>query len=56
MQRLKASPGFPAPRLPGDWLAGILIGSAIMTVATGAMMLGAGAAIQNAALGRRPGS
>jgi membrane protein DedA with SNARE-associated domain len=56
MQRLKASPGFPAPSPPGLWLAGILIGSAVMTLATSAMMLGAGAAIQDAAIRRRPGS
>jgi hypothetical protein len=57
MQRLKASPGFPAPQTPGQWLAGVLIGSAIMTMATSAVMFGAGAAIQGATLGRpRPGS
>jgi hypothetical protein len=56
MQRLKASPGFPAPPPPGLWLAGVLIGSAVMTMATSAVMLGAGAAIQNATLRRRPGT
>ncbi len=56
MQRLKASPGFPAPSPPGLLLAGILIGGAVMTMATSAVMLGAGAAIQNATLRRRPGS
>ena len=56
MRRLKASPGFPAPPPPGLWLAGVLIGSAVMTMATSAVMLGAGAAIQNATLRRRPGT
>jgi hypothetical protein len=56
MPRQKASDNFPSPRLPGSWLAGALIGSAILTMATSALMLGAGAAIQDAALlgGRCP--
>jgi hypothetical protein len=53
--RLKSSSGFPAPPAPGSWLAGVLIGSAIMTIATSAVLLGASAAIQNAAYGRRTG-
>nr|WP_294507806.1 hypothetical protein [uncultured Rhodopila sp.] len=55
MPRLKTSPGFPAPPPPGSWLAGVLIGSAIMTIATSAVLLGASAAIQNATFGRRTG-
>nr|WP_294552829.1 hypothetical protein [uncultured Rhodopila sp.] len=55
MPRLKSSPGFPGPPLPGSWLAGAFIGGAIMTFAASAMLLGASAAIQNAALGRRTG-
>ncbi|WP_158258456.1 hypothetical protein [Rhodopila globiformis] len=56
MPRQKASDNFPPPRPPGSWLAGALIGSAILTMATSAVMLGAGAAIQDATLhgGRRP--
>jgi hypothetical protein len=53
--RLKSSPGFPVPPLPGSWLAGAFIGSAVMTIATGAMLLGASQAIRDAALGRRTG-
>nr|WP_294525899.1 hypothetical protein [uncultured Rhodopila sp.] len=55
MPRLKSSPGFPAPPPLGSWLAGAFIGSAIMTIATSAVLLGASAAIQNAAIGRRTG-
>jgi hypothetical protein len=56
MSRLKTSTGYPAPSPAGSWLAGVLIGSAIMTMATSAVLLGASAAIQTAALGRRPGT
>lgn len=49
MQRLKNTANAPTPRPGGSWLAGVLIGSAIMTMATQAMVLGAGAAIQDAA-------
>ncbi len=55
MPRLKTSTGFPAPTPAGSWLAGVLISSAIMTMATSAVLLGASAAIQNAAFGRRTG-
>ena len=56
MPRLKSSPGFPAPPAPGSWLAGAFIGSAIMTIATSAVLLGASAAIRDAAFGRRTGT
>lgn len=46
MQRLKNT-GIPRPPRPdGSLLAGALIGTAIMTIATQAMVLGIGAAIQ----------
>jgi len=56
MPRQKASDNFPPPGPFGSWLAGALIGSAILTMATSAMMLGAGAAIQGTTVqdGRRP--
>jgi hypothetical protein len=50
MQRLKSTGSSPMPRPGGSWLAGMMIGTAIMTLATQAMMLGAGAAIKNATL------
>jgi len=53
MQRLKNTGNQPAPRPSGSWLAGMIIGTAIMTMATQAMVLGAGAAIQDATLKRR---
>lgn len=46
--------GYPASPCPRDsWLAGVMIGSVIMTAVTQAMVLGAGAAIQDAAVQRR---
>jgi hypothetical protein len=48
MQRLKNTGKPPPPPPGGSWLAGMMIGAAIMTIATQAMVLGAGAAIQNA--------
>jgi hypothetical protein len=50
MQRKKDAGGRPTPRPVGNWLAGAMIGVAIMTMATQAMILGAGAAIQDATL------
>jgi hypothetical protein len=50
MQRHKDTGGRPAPRPVGNWLAGAMIGAAIVTMATQAMMLGAGAAIRDATL------
>lgn len=48
MQRFKNT-GTPPPSRPGgSWIAGMMIGTAIMTIATQAMVLGAGAAIQDA--------
>jgi hypothetical protein len=48
MQRMKntESPGRP-PRSGGNWLLGMVIGSAIMTMATQAMLFGATAAISS---------
>ncbi len=51
MQRLKMPDRPPSPRPGGvSWLAGMMIGTAIVTMATQAMMLGAGAAIKGATL------
>jgi hypothetical protein len=50
MQRMKDTGGRPAPHPASHWLAGMLIGTAIMTMATQAMLLGAGAAIKDATL------
>lgn len=48
MQRLKISGKPPPPRPDGSLVAGMVIGAAIMTMATQAMMLGASAAISAA--------
>jgi len=56
MRRLKVSGSAPTPQSVGSWLAGALIGGTIITIATSALLLGAGAAIQDVTLGRRPGS
>src|ERR1700692_2962298 len=49
MQRLRNT-GIPLPPRPGgSWLLGMVIGTTIMTMATQAIVLGAGAAIQGAA-------
>jgi hypothetical protein len=53
MQRLKSTGTSTPPRPVGSWLAGVMIGSAIMTMATQVMILGAGAAITDAMLKRR---
>jgi hypothetical protein len=51
MQRLKTTGHPPSPRPGGaSWLAGVMIGTAIVTMATQAMMLGAGVAIKDATL------
>ena len=50
MQRLKNTANPPPPGPGGSWLAGAIIGTAIMTMATQAMVLGAGAAIKAATL------
>lgn len=51
--RLRSSGSNPTPRPGVSWLAGALIGSAIVTMATGAVMLGVGAAMQSAVNGTR---
>jgi hypothetical protein len=48
MDRLKNTSYPPPPRPSGSWLAGMVIGTTIMTMATQAVMLGAGAAINAA--------
>jgi hypothetical protein len=52
MQRQKDTGGRPTPSPAGNLLAGAMIGAAIMTIATQAMMLGVGAAIKDATLKR----
>lgn len=49
MKRLKNT-DYPSPRPGGSWLAGMVIGTAIMTMATQAIVLGAGAAIRDVTL------
>jgi len=53
MQRLKNTERPLPPKPNGSLMAGIVIGAAIMTIATQAMALGIGAAIQAATLKRR---
>jgi hypothetical protein len=53
MQRLKSMGQPPPPRPGGSWLAGLIISTAIMTMASQAIMLGAGAAIRDATRKRR---
>jgi len=51
MQRLKNTGGIPIPQRPaGNWWAGAMIGAAILSFATQAMILGAGAAIKDVVL------
>jgi hypothetical protein len=50
MQRSRSGGHQPPPGPNGSWLAGAIIGTAILTMATQAMMLGAGAAIKDATL------
>jgi hypothetical protein len=50
MARSKSAENSPKPRPGGSWLAGVMIGSAILTLATGAMVLGAGIAVRDAGL------
>jgi hypothetical protein len=52
MQRRKSTSDPPPPRPGGSWLAGMMIGTAIMTMAAQAMVLGAGAAITDVTLKR----
>jgi hypothetical protein len=50
MQRLRTTASRPTPRPGANWLAGVMIGSAIMTLATQAALLGAGIAIKDVTL------
>jgi len=50
MQRLRDTGSTPRPHPPAHWLAGMMIGTAIMTMATHAMVLGIGVAIKDATL------
>ena len=50
MSRRKTTQGPPPDRPTGNWLAGMIIGSAIMTMAAQAMLLGVGAAISEASV------
>jgi hypothetical protein len=50
MQRMKVGEGSPPQRPGGIWLAGMVIGSAIMTMATQAMLIGTTAAIRDSTL------
>jgi hypothetical protein len=53
MQRLKNTGNVPSPRPTPHWLAGMMIGSVVMTMATHAILLGAGAAISDSTLKNR---
>jgi hypothetical protein len=50
MQRMKVGEGSPPQRPGGNWLAGMVIGSAIMTMATQAILIGTTAAIRDSTL------
>ncbi len=50
MLRQKATEPGPAPRPQGNWLVGMMIGSAIMGMATQAMLVGATNALKNVTL------
>jgi hypothetical protein len=50
MQRMKVGDGAPPQRPAGNWLAGMVIGSAIMTMATQAVLIGTAAAIRDSTL------
>ncbi len=52
MQRLKNTGNIPMPRPTGNLFAGMMIGSIIMTIATHAIVLGAGAAMTGSTLKR----
>jgi len=56
MLRLKNADSDRRPPPAGSWLAGMMIGGAIMTMATGAAMIGATLAIRDAGTkGNGPG-
>jgi hypothetical protein len=48
MQRSKNADKDRPPKPAGSWLAGMMIGGAIMSMATGAMMMGASIAVRDA--------
>jgi hypothetical protein len=50
MQRMKVGEGAPPRRPGGSLLAGVVIGSAIMTMAIQAMLIGTTAAIRDSTL------
>jgi len=50
MQRAKNTEAGRQPKPAGSWLAGMMIGGAIISMATGAAMLGATAAIRDIGL------
>jgi hypothetical protein len=50
IERLRNSGIVPAPRPADNWLAGIMIGAAIMRGWAQAMLLGAGAAVRDTML------
>ncbi len=50
MLRQKATDPRPTPPAQGNWLAGMMIGSAIMSMATHAMLFGATNALKNVTL------
>jgi hypothetical protein len=52
MNRLKNTEPGPPARPSNNWLVGMMIGSAIMTMATQAMLVGATAAINKATVSR----
>ena len=52
MPRQKNTGNVPMPHPTGSWIAGAIIGGTILTIATGAVMLGVGVAIQDATLKR----
>ena len=53
MQRLKNTGSMPTPRPTGNLLAGLMIGSAILTMATHAALLGASVAVKQASIKNR---
>ncbi len=50
MQRAKNADQDRPPKPTGSWLAGMMIGGAIMSMATGAMMMGVSVAVRDASL------
>ena len=50
MQRGKNADQDRTPKPAGSWLAGMVIGGAIMSMATGAMMMGASIAVRDSGI------